>query len=42
MKHMKKFLALALVAVTILAVAVPAMALPGSYKPYLGGGWHHS
>lgn len=37
MKHMKKFLALALVAVTILAVAVPAMALPGSYKPYLGG-----
>ena len=32
MKHIKKFLALALVAITILAVAVPAMAETGTYN----------
>ena len=32
MKHMKKLIALALVAMTILAVAVPAMALTGGYN----------
>ncbi|MEG1884612.1 MAG: hypothetical protein RR224_13015 [Clostridia bacterium] len=37
MKHMKKFVCLALVIVTLLAAAAPALALPGSYSPYLGG-----
>ncbi|MGI6635420.1 MAG: peptidoglycan-binding domain-containing protein [Christensenellales bacterium] len=32
MKNMKKFLALALVAMTVLAVAVPALALTGGYN----------
>lgn len=32
MKHMKKLIALALVAMTVLAVAVPAMALDGGYN----------
>ncbi|HHX09434.1 MAG TPA: peptidoglycan-binding protein [Chloroflexi bacterium] len=37
MKHMKKLIALALMAVTVLAVAVPVMAAVDGYKPYLGG-----
>lgn len=32
MKHMKKLIALALVAITVLAVSVPAMALTGGYN----------
>ncbi len=37
MKHMKKLIALALVAMTVLAVAVPAFASVTGYYRYLGG-----
>ncbi len=37
MKHVVKFVSLALVITTLLAIAAPALALTGSYAPYLGG-----